>query len=490
MILLRDLAKDFTPESVAERCRIPADTIRTLARELAGARSAAVYGRMGTTTQEYGVLASWLIDILNILTGNLDRPGGVMFPLPAGGSANTMPRKNKERGIRPSKRVSRVRGLPQYFSEFPAATMADEILEPGKGQMRALFSIAGNPAVSLPGSEKLEKAFADLDFMVSFDLYMTETNKYADVILPGISPLEDDHFDYLFGSFMVRDTANYSEAIFPKPESQLNEWEILLRLFGILTGRGAKADIAELDEVVYRGWSGTLPLPDGREPEVGGKPGPERILEHVLRAGPYGEGRPENLNLKTLQAAPHGVDLGALKPRLPEILRTASGKIEMTPEVIIGDVERLRKGLKRETPSFALIGRRHIKSNNSWMRNFERLVKGDGRRSVFLHPEDAKILGLGEGDDAKIVSASGSVEAPVKISDEVMPGVICLPHGWSPTPVSAQRITAKYPGTNINILSDPGALDELSGNAVLNGIPVTLTPLGKPAVAAAADTTG
>lgn len=511
---LEDLQKsfrDFSPETVSERCTIPAETIRRLARDLAGLRAkgkaGTIYSRIGSCTQEFGTISNWLIDIINVLTGNLDEPGGSMFPRPAAAVLNHKPRKSKEKGYRPAKKSSRVRGLPAIFGEYPASCLPEEILTPGPGQIRGMFTIAGNPAVSTPDSKTVQRAFADLEFMISVDMYVTETTRHADVIFPALSHLEDSHFDFVFSQFMVRNVANYSPAVFEKPEGHLYEWEILLRLTGILSDKGPDADLKALDDMVLRQWMGMLgDRPEDRTveellPEIDGDHGPERLIDYLVRSGPYGEGfgkNPEGLSLRKLRENPHGIDLGALEPRIPDIIRTASGKIELAPELLIEDIERLKNRLKgqglSESESAAsdyplvLIGRRHIKSNNSWMHNIERLVKGEDRAALFLNPTDAQLLGIDDGRRVRIVSRVGELETIAKLTEGIMPGVVSLPHGWTgPAPTANQnggdntgaigdmRVAAKYPGVNKNLLTDPDLYDVPSGNAVLDGIPVQVS---------------
>ncbi|MCR9145227.1 MAG: molybdopterin-dependent oxidoreductase [bacterium] len=498
---------DFAPESVSSRCAIPAETIRRLARELAALRSqgkaGTIYSRIGSCTQEFGTISNWLVDVLNILTGNLDEAGGSMFPRPASAVPNHKPRTGNEKGYRgAAKKTSRVRGLPAVFGEYPASCLPEEILTPGTGQIRAMFTLAGNPAVSTPDSQNVQKAFADLEFMISVDMYVTETTRHADVIFPALSHLEDSHFDFIFSQFMIRNVANYSPAVFEKSPDHLYEWEILLRLTGILSEKkDPGSDLNALDDIVLRQWMSQLgERPQDSKsveelmPEIDGGHGPERIIDYLVRSGPYGEGfgkNPDGLSLRKLREHPHGIDCGALAPRLPDILRTASGKIEIAPELLIKDTERLKDRLKDQAGEqngadfpLMLIGRRHIKSNNSWMHNIERLVKGEDRTALFLHPDDAKSLGVSDGRRVRVASRVGELETVAKLTEGIMPGVVSLPHGWkgqANTPdapdagVGDRRVVAKYPGVNKNILTDPELYDRPSGNAVLDGIPVQVS---------------
>jgi anaerobic selenocysteine-containing dehydrogenase len=470
----RALVADFQPESAAEACGIPAEEIRRMARELAGAERAVVYGRIGTCTQEFGTLASWLVDVLNLITGNLDRPGGAMFPRAAAGQPNSQGEPGHGRGAALGRWNSRVRGLPETFGELPSACMAEEMDTPGEGQIRAMFTIAGNPGLSTPNSGRLADAFAGLDFMVSLDVYVNETSRHADVILPGPSPVEHSHYDVAFYQLSIRNIANYSPALLDPPPGLQHEWETLLRLTAIVTGQGATADIEPIDrfvaeEVARRGGLD----PDDVADALDERHGPERLLDLMLRAGPY------DLTLADLEAAPHGIDLGALEPRIPEVLRTPSGKIELAPDPIAGDMPRLVAALdRRQNGGMVLIGRRQLRSNNSWMHNLEPLVRGKEACTAHVHPDDAERLGLRDGERARVSSRAGSIEVPVEVTDAVMPGVVSIPHGWGhDTEGARMTVAAAHAGSNSNTLADETLIDPLSGNAVLNGIPVELAPV-------------
>jgi anaerobic selenocysteine-containing dehydrogenase len=489
---VRELAEEFTPDAVAVACGIEAGEIRRIARELATAESAAVYGRIGTCTQEFGTLTSWLVDVLNVMTGNLDRPGGAMFPRAAAGQTNSSGPPGRGRGFTTGRWSSRVRGLPEAFGELPVACLAEEIETPGEGQVRALITIAGNPAVSTPNSGRLSAALEDLDFMVSMDVYVNETTRHADVILPGPSPLERAHYDLALYQLAVRNVANYSAPVMPAKPGMPQEWETVLALTGIATGQGPSADIDAIDEFVIGEAvrrevgraGGALEGRDAAEilAALEHRRGPERLLDLMLRAGPYGDRFGENpggLTLELLEATPHGIDLGPLEPRIPEALRTASGKIELAPEPLVADVERLRAALARErNGGMVLIGRRHLRSNNSWMHNLTPLVKGKDRCTAHVHPDDAERLGLVDGEPALVRSRAGEVEVPVEVTDAVMPGVVSIPHGWGHDVDGVRmEVAREHPGTNSNVLSDELEVDPLSGNAVLNGIPVELAPV-------------
>jgi anaerobic selenocysteine-containing dehydrogenase len=489
------LARDFTPDAVAPLCGIDADTIRRTARELAAADRAAVYARIGTCTQEFGTLASWLVDVVNCLTGNLDRAGGAMFTKPATGSANTGGTPGVGRGVRFGRRHTRVRGLPELFGELPVVCLAEEIDTPGDGQVRGMITVAGNPALSTPDAGRLDRALASLEFMVSVDIYRNETTRHANVILPPEGALARGHYDLAFYQLSIRNVANYSPPVLDLEPGEMAESEILLRLANIVAGQGASADPNALDDAVVAGLvqkavQRTGSNVEGRDPDelheaLASRRGPERILDLMLRTGPYGDGfgaDPSGLSLAVLEDAPHGVDLGPLQPRVPEVLRTPSGKIELAPEPVVEDVARLRASLTRgRNGHMVLVGRRDLRSNNSWMHNLDVLVKGKERCTLHAHPEDAARLGLTDGGTACVRSRRGEVAVRVEVTDAIMPGVVSIPHGWGHGVDGADlSVAAGRPGVNTNLLADGDLFDPLSGNAVLNGIPVTVEPTAAP----------
>jgi anaerobic selenocysteine-containing dehydrogenase len=488
---LRELVAAFAPEDVAGACAVPSQEIRRMARELALAPRAVVYGRIGTCTQEFGTLASWLVDVLNVLTGNLDREGGAMFPLAAAAQANAQGPPGSGRGVTFGRWHSRVRGLPEVYGELPSACLAEEIDTPGEGQIRALITIAGNPGLSTPNSGRLARGLQGLDFMLCLDVYVNETSRHADVILPGPTPLCHSHYDLAFYQLAVRNIAHYTPPVLAPEPGIPEEWETLLRLTGIVTGAGAHADIEAIDRFValqtarreIAQHQGALA---GRDPEelvaaVGERRGPERLLDLLLRCGPYGDGfgeREDGLTLGALEAAPHGVDLGPLAPRIPEVLRTASGRIELAPEAIIADLPRLRSALtRRANGGLVLIGRRQLRSNNSWMHNLQPLVRGKESCTAHVHPDDAQRLGLSHGGRARASSRVGAIEVQVQVTDDVMPGVVSIPHGWGHDLEGVRMsVACAHAGANSNTLADETLIDALSGNAVLNGIPIELVP--------------
>ncbi len=481
------LARDFSPDAVAPVCGIDAATIRRTARELAAASRAVVYARIGTCTQEFGTLASWLVDVLNTVTGNLDRAGGAMFTKPATGSANTGGTPGVGRGVRFGRRHTRVRGLPERFGELPVVCLAEEIDTPGDGQVRGMITVAGNPVLSTPDSARLDRALVSLEFMVSVDIYRNETTRHANVILPPEGALARGHYDLAFYQLSIRNVANYSPPVVDLEPGEMAEAEILLRLADVVARQGATADPAALDDVVVAGLvqkavQRTGSNVEGRDPDdlltaLSSRRGPERILDLMLRTGPYGDGfgaDPSGLSLEVLEAAPHGVDLGPLQPRVPEVLRTPSGKIELAPEQIVDDVARLRGSLARgRNGHMVLVGRRDLRSNNSWMHNLDILVKGKERCTLHVHPDDADGLGLVDGGPACVRSRRGEVSVTVEVTDAIMPGVVSIPHGWGHGMDGADlSVAAGRPGVNSNVLADGDLFDPLSGNAVLNGIPV------------------
>ena len=492
------LARPFAPEVVARRCGIDAATIRRLARELATTERAAVYGRIGTCTQEFGTLASWLVDVINLLTGHLDELGGAMFTRAATGSPHTRGTPGKGKGVRLGRRRSRVREAPEVYGELPCACLAEEIETPGDGQIRALVTVAGNPVLSTPNGERLDRALDTLEFMVSLDIYVNETTRHADVVLPGLSPLEQSHYDVILRQLAIRNVATYSPATFEPPADQVPEWRTLLRLAAIAAGQGDGADVDALDDfVVAQRVEQDVAAPaspiHGRNPAeilaaLAPRRGPERLLDLMLRTGPYGDAfgaKSDGLTLAHLEARPHGIDLGPLEPRIPEVLRTPSGKIELAPEPIVADVERLRAALDDGASAngkMVLIGRRDLRSNNSWMHNLHVLVKGNPRCTAQMNPADAARLGIADGDVTRVTSRVGTIELPAEVTDTVMPGVVSIPHGWGHDLRGVRlKVAAEHAGANSNRLADELALDPLSGNAVLNGLPVAVeraTPAG------------
>jgi anaerobic selenocysteine-containing dehydrogenase len=490
---LDDCFAPFPPEAVAGATGVDAERIRTLAREFASAPTAAVYGRIGTTTTEFGSTASWLIDVVNTLSGNLDRPGGSMFATPVAGGPTTRGRPGTGKGFTVGRGHTRVGGHPEVMGEYPVGALAEEITTPGPGQLRALITLAGNPVLSTPNSIQLAEAFDDLEFMVSIDLYLNETTRHADVILPVPSQLERGHYDLLLLQFAIRNVANYSEPVFSLADDQPDEWEVISKLTLVAQGQGPDADPAIVDELAIDGMIRSAVKDEysnvfGRDPDElrsaldeSGRRGPARMVDFMLRTGPFGDGfgaDPSGTSLDDLLERPHGRDFGALVPRIPEILRTRNGRIQIAPDVFVDDLERLAGAIPELTErAFVLVGRRHLRSNNSWMHNVNVLVKGAPRCTLQVHPDDADSLGLTDGSAARVTSRVGEVVAPVEVTDAIRPGVVSLPHGWGhDLPGAKMRVAAEHAGVNSNVLADDRALDPLSGTSVLNGIPVELHP--------------
>ncbi|MFM9456070.1 molybdopterin oxidoreductase family protein [Streptomyces europaeiscabiei] len=483
--------REFTPEAVAGACDVDAGTIRALARELAAAPTAAVYGRIGSCTVPHGTLASWLVDVLNILTGNLDRPGGALFPQSA---TDRTPRPaGPGHGFALGRWRSRVSGHPEAKGELPLSALAEEIdtATPEGSPIRALVTVAANPVLSAPDGDRLDKALDSLDFMVSVDPYLGETARHADVVLPPPPPSQAPHYDFALNTLAVRNQVRYNRAAVPLEDGRMSETEILARLVLAATGMHG-ADPSAVDDLVIGQTLGkavkeTHSPVHGRDPEelagrLTGTGGPERRLDMMLRLGPYGDGfgaDPDGLTLAKLLAHPHGIDLGPLKPRLPQPLKTVSGRIELLPQPIVDDLPRLRSALRERPDGLVLIGRRHLRSNNSWLHNIPALTGGTNRCTLHIHPDDASRLGLADGDDVRIKGAGGEVTAPVEVTDVVRRGVVSLPHGWGhDRPGTRMSHAAIDPGVNVNQLLDGSLLDPLSGNAVLNGIPVDLARAG------------
>jgi anaerobic selenocysteine-containing dehydrogenase len=479
---VRAAVAPFTPEAVATRCGMAADTIRQLAHQLARTPRAAVYARIGTCTQTYGTAASWLVDVLNTLTGHLDTEGGMLFAKSAAFASNTAGKPGTGKGVSTGRHHARVSGAPEVFGELPITCLAEEIETPGEGQIRALITVATNPVLSSPDGPRLSAALDKLDFMVSLDIYLNETTRHADVILPGLSPLEDMHYDVAFPQLSWRNHARYSPPVFAPPQGQPEEWQTLLKLAAIVRGGGAQADANALDDAQFE--EDAQRLFGTHAPAVvaatGHLRGPHRALDVALRTGPYGDQfgqKPEGLNLAKVMAASAtgGIDLGELQPRIPELLRTPSGKVELAPPMLLQDLKRAEQALQQPAPDLVIIGRRDVRTNNSWMHNLPTLAKGPFRCTALVHPHDAERHGVKDGGMVTLRNGPRSVKAQVHISTEMMPGVVSLPHGWGHDLPGAQlRVAAERPGTNLNALLDDQLRDPLSGNAVLSGVAISM----------------
>ncbi|EPT2411771.1 TPA: molybdopterin oxidoreductase family protein [Pseudomonas aeruginosa] len=438
---VREAVAVFDAESMSARCGVPAESIRQLARDFAAAERAVCYGRMGVSTQAFGTLCQWLVQLINLVTGNLDRVGGALCTSPALDLVASTSGGHFDRWR------SRVSGLPEYGGELPVAALAEEILGEGEGQVRALVTVAGNPVLSTPNGRRLEQALDGLEFMLSIDLYINETTRYADLILPPTAPLEHDHYDTTFNVFAVRNVTRFNEAVLPRPEGALHDWEIFVGLARAFAARNG------------------LELKPTLEPQ--------QMIDLGLRAGAYGDRSEHRLSLATLREHPHGIDLGPLRPNLAPRLKTASQRIQAAPPLFVDDLQRFAAQPLPASDQLLLIGRRHVRSNNSWMHNYHRLVKGKPRHQLLMHPRDLEGRGLVDGQRVRVRSRVGSVEVEVAASSEMMPGVVSLPHGWGHARPGVQLAIARaQAGASANDLTDERHLDLLSGNAALNGLPV------------------
>jgi len=486
---VQEMTAAYTPESVADRCGIDAATTRRIACELAAAPTAAVYGRMGAHTVEFGTIASWATDVLNVLTGNLDKAGGIMFNCAP--TQNLSPSKPGGRGFQLGRWEGRASGRPEAKGELPAATLAEEITTPGEGAIKGLFVLACNPVRSFPNTDRIDQALQELDLLVVVDPYVTATGRHAHVILPPTSALERSHYDFAFEATMIRSFAKYSPAVFET--DGLSEEQILSRLALVIQGQPVDTDPVVvhnmmmnqiIDQEIGRSSSpihgrDKIEILEALEPWEWA----EQVIDFRLRVGQHGDGfgaNPEGITLrKLIDEFPSGADFGPLVPRFPGAIKTVSGTVELAPQPIIDDLVRHGAAfdeLGHANEQLVLIGRRHLKTVNSWMHNLNILIKGKTDCNLQVHPDDAARLGLTDGGSASVRSRVGSVVAPVEVTDQVMPGVVCLPHGWGYDEAGIEMHTAKTkPGVNSNALTDDAALDALSGNCALNGIPVDVT---------------
>lgn len=484
---VRDVVAGFTPERVAAVTGISADTIRQLTRDFATAERAALYGRVGVSVQSFGSLSLWLISVLNILTGHMDEPGGMMFTTPAFDILGRSGRTGAPAYTKYNRYQSRVGHRPEFMSELPVSCLAEEILTPtraeGEQPIRALVTSCGNPVLSTPNGRQLDTALDQLDFMVSVDIYRNETTCHAHYILPPATGLETAHYDLTFHALAIRNTTRYSDPMVPKPAGMLYDWEIYenLRLY--------------LENENYT-WSPESPIasqpegriPEGRTPEGRIPQNPEQKIDRALRYGPY---KAQNLSLQTLRDNPHGIDLGPLQSQLPERLLTANARIDIATAPFLTDLARAQQTLETLSPlqatqpsdSLSLISRRHLRDNNSWLHNAHRLVKGRNRCTLQINPADALRFGVTNGQLVRVQSRVGSVELPAEVTNDMMPGVVSMPHGYGHNRSGIQLdIAQAHAGVSINDLTDETLLDELTGNAALTGVEVVIS-LAEPAEA-------
>lgn len=460
--VIRDLTLPFSPEVTASTTGIAPDVVTQLARDFSKSEAAVCYGRMGVSTQRFGALCQWLIQLINICTGNLDRPGGAMFTKPAFDVLDLAAGFGQRGSF--EKRRTRVRGLPEFGSEFPVAALAEEILTPGEGQIRALVTAAGNPVISTPNGQQLERALASLEFMVSVDFYLNETTRHAHLILPPTSALERDHFDLIFHVLAIRNTVKYSKPLFDKPPNALHDYQIFDQLGARLESIDPSRRLKGLARWISRFLT------------------PKRSVALGIRFGSRGAGwnpLSRGLTLSKVAANPHGIDLGALEPCLPQRLLTKNKRIDLAPKPLVADLRRLARTLVKDDArppnSMRLIGRRDLRTNNSWLHNSRRFVKGPKRCTLLIHPDDASARGLAAGDIATVTSRSGSVDITVEPSNEMMQGVVSIPHGWGHhRPGIRLRVAQEHAGVSVNDLTDDTFIDELCGNAALNGVEVTV----------------
>ena len=442
---VKTAALDFSPEKVANMTGIPAKEIRTIARTFANAKTATCYGRMGVSVQEFGGICQWLVNILNSITGNLDIKGGTLFTLPVIDLVGMATKTGKTGSF--NRRQSRVHKLPDFAGEYPVATLAEEILTEGDGQIKAMITIAGNPVLSTPNGKQLEEAFESLDFMVAIDIYLNETSKHAHIILPTTTGLETAHYDLVFHQLAIRNTAKYNEALYTRSANQRHDWEILNALTERITGQKNPAS-------------------------------PEMMLDYLFSNSPY---KDQGICVKKLKENPHGIDLGALKPCLPERLFTKDKKVDLAPSLFLEDLKRLNtvfkavKTNKNTDFPFSLISRRHLRNNNSWMHNSTLLMTGRERCTLLIHPADAAQLNIENHQRVTVTSDIDSIQIPVEISDEMMQGVVSIPHGFGHHRTGIKiELAEENAGVSINDLTNDKSIDLLTGNANLSGTKVKI----------------
>jgi len=463
---LRTLAGQWPPERVAPHAGIEAADIERLAREFAAAPSAVAYGRVGVCQQQTGSLTHWLINALNLVTGNMDRAGGAMFPKPPIDLVALSERLVGKAAWGSYRQ--RISGLPEFAGELPVAGLADEILTPGPGQVRGMLVYAGNPVLSTPGGARLDEAMEQLEWCVAVDMYVTETTRHADVILPPVAQLERSDVDMVFPSFSIRNQIRYNPAALPKPAGGKDDWEILRELSARLgRGRGGAVSNAVL-RLLGPLWT------------------PERFADVAIRLGPYGRLKSSRrLDIGKVKRAAHGIDLGPLQPNLINRLRTNGKRVKLAPRVMLDEAARLqdlagkREIARSEGFDLTLIGRRSLRSNNSWMHNSPRLMKGADRCTAMLHPDDAAARGLSDGQRVKVASSMGAIEVPLELSDQMRQGVVSIPHGFGHGRADVGwKVAASHAGASVNDITDPAIVDRLTGNAAVNDVPVRLEAAG------------
>lgn len=480
---MESLAAPYTPEAVADVTGVSAQALRKLVSDFCAAEAPVLYGRIGLCTQRFGTLASWLVDVVNVLRGRLDAKGGAMFPRPATGHTDPAAAPT-EFGY--NRWQSKARGFPEYMAMLPASLMAEEMELKGEHQVRAMITVAGNPVLSVPNGKRIHAAMDDLDFMVAFDFYLNETTSQADIIIPSTTQLEHSNYDFLFAATCVRNFAQYSPQTFEPEPGALEQWEIINEVTARMNGM-ARADLESMmldgmiDQTLSNGEGLAGLTADDIKAATAHHEGPERLLDIMLRAGPYGDKfKGEGLTLDAVKAAPHGIDLGALEPRLPELLATPNKRINLVPEVITADLARLKRALDAGPgEDMLLIGRRHIRDMNSWLHNLNNYARGKNRCTLLINCEDARNLGIEDGGQAKITSRVGEFIAQVSETTDIMPGVVSLPHGFGHTYTGTGQSIAsqQIPGISANDLVDDNEMDMPSGTSIVNGVPVTISRL-------------
>ncbi len=495
------LAARFSPERVEVATGVPAGTVRRLAADLAAAERPVLYSRIGACTQEFGTLATWLVFVLNVALGSVDAPGGALFPKAAVWSPMFMkPPDQDGPGWRFGRFHSRVRRVPEVLGQFPVSCLAEEIDTPGDGQIRGLITVAGNPVISAPGSRRLDAALSGLDAMISVDNWLNETSRHAHVVLPGLSPLERAHCDDLYWMYSVASCVKWTEPVFPTRPDRPQEWEILLRLAGAVLGTAVPdVDVRAMDDLYTQGIIHTACQADdtplsGRDPgevfEALDGVGPERMTDLGIRVGPWGDDlgrRPGGLTLDEVRRHPDGLRLAELEGgRLPDILTTPSRRIELLHPLLEADIPRLVSRIDRSRDDLVLTSRRHLRSNNSWMHNVAALMRGKDRCTLLIHPDDALRHDVADGGQVEVSTIEGSIVVVAEVSDEMMPGVVCLPHGWGHGIDGTRLAVANaHPGVNSNLLSPPALVDVPSNTQVVNGVPCRLRSRREPPHASA-----
>ena len=469
---LERLVAGHSPEDTESRTGVPADRARELARAFAEAPSAAAYGRTGSCLGRFGTLVSFLLDALNAVTGNLDSPGGAVFGRPPIALDDVAERVGLASY---GKTRARFGDFPDVIGNLPASLLPREIETPGARQVKAMFVSAGNPVLSVPDGDAMERALGKLDLMVALDFYVNETTKHADYVLPTTTLYERDDVPIAFLGFFSQPFIQTTERVIePRGESR-QEWEII-------------------DDLSRRMGLAPYSIPALRAAaKLGFRPTPQRLVDLLLRTGPKGDlfgARRGGLSLDELRKHPHGLLLGEEIETgvLGDKVRHKGSRVHLAPPEIVEEMTRAESS-NGDDPAYPLrlIGLRELRSHNSWMHNAPMLMRGGRVQALRVHPDDAAACGLEDGGEVSVESKSGAVTVPVKVTDEMMPGAVALPHGWGHR--GGWKLANEHAGANVNLLasSDPEDLERLAGMAHLNGIPVRLEPVA-PDLAGSGDT--